>query len=123
MTALATTTRLALVTVLEATGRKVYPVAPAVPVPPCLAVVPDQQWIVPNRVGSNQRYELRLKVMCVARDNAEGVTECEEAVEAVMAAVADMALVTNVTPPASLDVGAQGTVLASEVHLSIHVKE
>ena len=93
------------------------------PFPPCLVIVPDLQWIVPNRIGNPQRYELRLKVLCVARDNDEGVAELEEAVEAVMGAIDDIALVTNVTPPATTDIGPQGSVLVAEVHLSIQVKE
>lgn len=123
MTALATTTRLAVGTALSTTGRVVHTIAPKVPMPPCLVLVPDQQWIIPNRLGSTQRYELRLKVLAVARDNEEGLAELEQAVEDVMGAVDTMAVITNVTPPASTDIGAQGSVLVSEVHLSIQVKE
>lgn len=123
MTALATQTRLAVADALAATGRTVHPQAPAVPVPPCLVLVPDQSWITPDRIGSTQRYELRLKVLAVARDNTEGLADLEQAVEDVMAAVDQLAAISNVTPPASTDIGAQGTVLVSEVHLSIRVKE
>lgn len=123
MTALATTTREAIGTALATSGRTVYTIAPKVPMPPCLVVIPDQSWIIPNRVGDFRRYELRLKVLCVARDNDEGIAELEDAVEDVMYAVRSTALVTNVTPPASTDIGAQGSVLVSEVHLSIQVKE
>ncbi len=123
MTALATTTRLAVATALESTGRVVHAQAPNVPIPPCLVVVPDQAWISPNRVGSPQRYELRLRVMCVGRDNAEGLADLEQAVEDAMGAVASIGLITQVSPPMSTDLGAQGSVLVAEMHRSIQVKE
>jgi hypothetical protein len=123
VTALATTTREAIGLLLASTHRTVHIVAPAVPVPPCLVLVPDVGWITPDRIGSVKRYELRLKVLVVARDNSEGINEIEEALEDVMGALATTCLITEVTPPATTDIGAQGSVLVSEIKLSIQVKE
>lgn len=123
MTALATTTRLAVGTALASGGRTVHTTAPKVPIPPCLVIVPDTAWITPTRIGGTQRYELRLKVLAVARDNDEGVADLEDAVEDIMYKTRALAVVTQVTPPMSTDIGGQGSVLVSEVHLSIQVKE
>lgn len=122
--AIATTTRLEIAEILRAaTHREVITPAPPVPIPPCLVVTPDAAWITPSQLGSVKRYELGLKVMCVARDNQEGLTEVEAAVQDVMEALAAVCAITEATAPAVLDTGAQGTVLVSEVKLSIHVKE
>jgi hypothetical protein len=124
VTALATSTRLDFVALLEAgTKRLVHSPAPKVPVPPCLVVIPDVGWMSDLRMGNPKRYELRLKVMVVGRDNAEGLTEVEQGVEDVVGILAPICLITEVTPPALLDTGAQGSVLVSEVKLSIQVKE
>jgi hypothetical protein len=123
VTALATTTREAIGTLLAATNRTIYTVAPPIPDAPCLVIVPDVGWITPDRIGSVKRFELRLKILVVARDNAEGVAEIEDAVEEVMTTLATPCLISEVSPPAVTDIGAQGSVLVSEVKLSIQVKE
>ena len=124
MTALATTTREAIATLLASTtSRVVNSPAPKVPIPPCLVVIPDSPWIQIDRVGNPKRYELRLKVLAVARDNDDGMAELEDAVEDILTTLATTCLVREVTPPQSTDIGAQGTVLVAEVKLSIQVKE
>lgn len=122
-TPLATSTREAIVTLLEASGRTVYGIAPKVPMPPCLVVVPDAGWISLDRIGAPTRWEMRFKVLAVARDNDEGLPELEDAVQDVLNALADTCAIRSVSPPQSTDIGAQGSVLVSEVNLSIHVKE
>lgn len=74
--ALSTDARLELAGLLAAvTGYKVHDVAPNVPIPPCLVIVPDTPWIVPERIGSVLNYRLRLKVLVVvdSRNNAAGL--------------------------------------------------
>lgn len=124
MTALATSIREGIATTLTAAqSRKVHAVAPHVPIPPCLVILADDPWMTPNRLGNPLRYELRLKVLAVVRDNAEGVKALEEAVEAVLSGLAGNFAIREVTAPQSTDIGAQGTVLVSEVKFSIQVKE
>lgn len=120
---LATATREAIVDLLEATGHTVHGIAPKVPHPPCLVVLPDAGWISLDRIGSPNRWEMRFRVLAVARDNDEGLPELEDAVQDVLGALADTCAIRGVTPPQSTDIGAQGSVLVSEVMLSIHVKE
>ena len=52
MTALTTEARTTLTTALEATNLKVYDIAPQVPKPPCLVVIPDAPWVDIDRIGS-----------------------------------------------------------------------
>ena len=50
--ALSTDARLELAGLLASvTGYKVHDVAPNVPIPPCLVIVPDTPWITPERIG------------------------------------------------------------------------
>ena len=104
---LSTSARAELVTMLEATGRTVYGVAPKVPIPPCLVVVPDAPWIIPNRLGSARNYELRY----------------EAAVDAILDTVASKFAVTQVGPPQLTDIGSQGAVQTTEITLTAQIKE
>ena len=122
MTAVATSARNSVVSWLGTTY-DVQAVAPKSPSPPQLCVVAADPWMTPNAVGGPLRFRMNLKVMCVARDNIEGLTQLETMVEYVMDALNTHVQVSYVTAPATLDIGAQGTVLVSEVHLEIHVKE
>lgn len=124
MTAISTTQREALATSLAAaTSRVVHAVAPKVPIPPCLVIVADDPWMVPNRLGNALRFEYRLKILAVERDNSEGLEALEAACEAVLTGLPGNAHIAAVTPPMSTDIGAQGTVLVSEIKLSFQMKE
>lgn len=124
MTALSTTIREGLATSLAtATSRTVHAVAPKVPIPPCLVIVADDPWMVPNRLGNPLRYEYRLKILAVERDNQEGLAALEETCEAILAGLAGNCQIHLVTPPQSTDIGAQGTVLVAETKISFQVKE
>jgi hypothetical protein len=119
-----TTQREALATALAtATSRTVHAVAPKVPIPPCLVIVADDPWLIPNRLGNPLRFEYRLKILAVERDNIEGLEALEETVEAVLTGLPGNASIAVVTPPMSTDIGAQGTVLVSEIKLSFQMKE
>lgn len=122
---LSTQARAELVTLLESTGRTVHPVAPPVPIPPCLVVVPDTPWMIPNRLGSALNYELRYRVLVVsdARVNASAMADAEAAVEDVLDALTGKFAVTQVGPPQLTDTGAQGVVQTTEISLTAQVKE
>lgn len=120
--ALSTDARLELAGLLAAvTGYKVHDVAPNVPIPPCLVIVPDTPWIVPERIGSVLNYRLRLKVLVVvdSRNNAAGL-KLESAVEAVAVAVGDSFIIDQISPPQITDTGATA-VLVSEVSTTSHI--
>ena len=121
--ALSTDARLELAALLASvTGYKVHDVAPNVPIPPCLVIVPDTPWIVPERIGSVLNYRLRLKVLVVvdSRNNAAGLKKLEEAVEAVAVAVGDSFIIDQISPPQITDTGATA-VLVSEVSTTSHI--
>ena len=104
------------------TGYKVHDVAPNVPIPPCLVIVPDTPWLVPERIGSVLNYRLRLKVLVVvdSRNNAAGLKKLESAVEAVAVAVGDSFIIDQISPPQITDTGATA-VLVSEVSTTSHI--
>ena len=121
--ALSTDARLELAGLLATvTGYKVQDVAPNVPIPPCLVIVPDTPWIVPERIGSVLNYRLRLKVLVVvdSRNNAAVLKKMESAVEAVVVAIGDTFIIDQISPPQITDTGATA-VLVSEVSTTSHI--
>lgn len=123
MTALATEARDELAGLLATvTGYKVHKVAPNAPIPPCLVIVPDTPWIVPERVGSILNYRLRLKVLVVvdSRNNSAALIKMEDAVEAVAVAVGDTFIVDQISPPQITDTGSSA-VLVSEISTTAHI--
>lgn len=105
------------------TGFKVHAVAPAVPIANCLVIVPDSPWITPERAGSVLNYRLRLKVLIVvdARVNVQGIAKAEAATEKVLIAIGRKFQVDQVSAPSLTDVGAQGSVLVTEVTTTSHI--
>lgn len=125
MTALSTESRQALVTAFEGNGIRVYDTVPAVPKPPAVVIVPDAPWIVPERIGSPLNYRVRWRVLIVIspRSNDAATTDIEDAVDTLLALVPSTFNVEQVNPPQLSDVGAQGTVLTTEINISAHWKE
>jgi len=103
-------------------GVTVYPSAPAVPIPPCVTLVPDTPWMTPAMIGGRLRLELRLRCLVVTRDNND-LDRHEQLVEDVLVALPEGSVITTVSPPSSTDVGAQGSVLVSEVMFSLNIRE
>ena len=121
--ALATDARNELATLLATvTGYKVHKVAPNAPIPPCLVIVPDTPWIVPERIGTVLNYRLRLKVLVVvdSRNNAAALVKMENAVEAVAVAIGDTFIIDQISPPQITDTGSSA-VLVSEVSTTSHI--
>ena len=125
MTAVATSARSTLAGYLANVGGTVYPIAPPVPTPPCLVITADTPWMNPATLGGALRNELHLKVLVVVldRDNTAAMAELEDHVEGVLTALKGKAVFREVTPPASTDLGAQGSALVSEVRITLNVKE
>jgi hypothetical protein len=125
MTALSTESRQALVTAFEGHGIRVYDTPPAVPKPPAVVIIPDAPWIVPERIGTPLNYRVRWKVLVVIspRNNEAATIDIEDAVDTILALVPSTFNVEQVNPPQLNDVGAQGTVLTTEINISAHWKE
>jgi hypothetical protein len=125
MAVISTAARGTLATALANVGGTVYAVAPAVPSPPCLVIAADNPWMTPGTMGGALRNQLHFKILVVVmdRDNTAALAEIEEHTEGVLTALKGLATFRDVTPPASTDIGAQGSVLVAEVHITINVKE
>jgi len=125
MTALSSESRAALVQAFEGHGIRVYETVPAVPKPPCVVITPDAPWIIPERIGTPLNYRIRWRVLVVIspRNNEAATVDIEEAVDTLLALVPSTFNVEQVNPPQLNDVGAQGTVLTTEINISAHWKE
>jgi len=123
--ALSTESREALVTAFTSSGIRVYETVPAVPKPPAVVITPDAPWIVPERVGTPLNYRVRWRVMVVIspRNNEASTLDIEDAVDTLLALVPSTYNVEQVNPPQLSDIGAQGTVLTTEINISAHWKE
>jgi hypothetical protein len=125
VTALTTEARTTLATALAGTGYRVFSTAPAVPTTPSLVIIPDSPWINPERLGSVLNYVCRWKILVVIspRKNDAAAADTETAVDAVLALMPAGFNVTQVGPPQLTDIGAQGTVVTTEIYVSAHMKE
>jgi len=125
MTALTTEARTALTTAMEASGLRVYDTVPAVPSPPCIVVVPDTPWLLPERLGSTLNYRARWRILIVIspRNNAQAVLDIENSVDDCLGLIPTGFNVDLVNPPSLSDTGAQGTVYTVELAVSAHMKE
>jgi len=125
VTALSTEARELLITAFTSSGYRVYDTVPNIPTPPAIVVVPDSPWLVPGRIGSNLNYEARWRILIVIkkRQNAAETLDTENAVDIVLGLIPTEFLVTAVNAPQVNDIGAQGTVITTEIDVSIQMKE
>jgi hypothetical protein len=106
-------------------GMRVYDTVPAVPKPPAIVISPDSPWIRPNRLGSNLNYEVRWKILVIIspRQNAAATLDTETAIDSVLALIPNGFICQGVNAPQLQDVGAQGTILTTEINVSASMKE
>jgi len=123
--ALSTEAREYLISAFTASGLRVYDTVPAVPKPPCIVVVPDSPWLIPERIGSNLNYRARWRVLVVIspRNNEAATLDIEAAVDTILGLIPTGFNVELVNPPGLSDTGAQGTVYTTEISVSAHMKE
>lgn len=123
MTAITTTARGTVTTALAGVNANVYTGIPAAPVPPAVAIVPDNPWQVPVTIGNRLRVENRLRAICAVRDSQDNLPQLEQLVQDVMVALPAAAHIVDVTAPQSLDTGPQGSLLVAEIRFTLHLKE
>lgn len=123
--ALTTDARNDLATALAGVGPTVHATPPAVPTPPCLVIAPDTPWVSMSRLGSKLNYQVRLRILIVVspRTVDAAVTEAETLLDDVLAAIPDAYTVEYVGPPQITDSGPQGSVVTTEVSVTVHMKE
>jgi hypothetical protein len=102
----------------DAVSVKVYPTPPPTPIAPCVVVACGSPWITPERLGGPLQARVSWKVLVVVRDDAGHVPALEALVETVLGALPDGYVCDSVGPPSSLDIGAQGSVMVTEINLT-----
>jgi hypothetical protein len=122
---LATESREAIIDALSGNGYKVYDTVPATPITPSVVCVPDSPWIRPNRLGSNLNYEIKWRILINinARVNESATKATEDAIDTLLVALPDTVLVEVINAPQLLSLGAQGTVMSTEISVSMQMKE
>jgi hypothetical protein len=120
MTVPLTDAREELVDALEADlSVKIYPTAPPVPITPSVSVTCGSPWLTPSRLGRG--VQVTWKVLVTVRDDAGHVPSLEALVWAVLGALPDGFTLDNGGPISSLDIGAQGSVMAVEILVSAQI--
>lgn len=122
---LATESRELIVAALTGNGYKVYDTVPATPITPSVVCVPDSPWIRPSRLGSNLNYEIRWRILVNinARVNESATKATEDAIDTLVAALPNTVLVEVINAPQLLSIGAQGTVMSTEINVTMQMKE
>jgi hypothetical protein len=122
---LATESRETIIDALSGNGYKVYDTVPATPITPSVVCVPDSPWIRPNRLGSNLNYEVRWRILVNinARVNESATKATEDAIDTLLVALPNTVLVDVINAPQLLSLGAQGTVMSTEINVSMQMKE
>jgi len=123
--ALTTEARGMLIAAFSGHGYRIYNTVPGTPITPSVVVVPDSPWIIPSRLGSTLNYRCRWRVLINinARVNDTATMQTEDAVDTLLALVPDNFVVESVIAPQLLSLGSQGTVISTELNLSIEMKE
>jgi hypothetical protein len=122
---LATESRETIIAALTGHGYKIYDTVPATPITPSVVCVPDSPWIRPSRLGSNLNYEVRWRILVNinARVNESATKSTEDAIDALLVVLPNTVLVDLVNAPQLLSLGAQGTVMSTEINVSMQMKE
>jgi len=121
---LATESRETIIAALTGHGYKIYDTVPATPITPSVVCVPVSPWIRPSRLGSNLNYEVRWRILVNinARVNESATKSTEDAIDALLVELPNTVLVDVINAPQLLSLGAQGTVLSTEINVSMQMK-
>ena len=121
---LATESRELIIDALTGNGYKVYDTVPATPITPSVVCIPDSPWIRPSRLGSNLNYEIRWRILVNinARVNESATKATEDAIDTLLAALPNTVLVELINAPQLLSIGAQGTVMSTEINVTMQMK-
>ena len=79
----------------------------------------------PERIGGRLNYRVRWKLLVVIspRKNDAASLDTENAIDAILALIPGGFTVDQVGPPSLTDIGAQGTVVTTEINVQAHMKE
>jgi hypothetical protein len=120
-----TEARLAITAALTAAGLPAFPYVPKTVSTPAVIVIPDDPYLIPNRVGSQLSMEVAFVVACIAQgnDTEAAVAQCEALSEAVIVALPDGVWATRVSRPSLDSLGAQGSIYVAEVTVRAQVQD
>ena len=88
-------------------------------------IVPDSPWIRPNRIGSTLNYEVRWRVLVNVnpRNNESATKTTEDALDTLLVEIPSSFVVDAVNAPQLLSLGGQGTIMSTEINVSIRMRE
>jgi hypothetical protein len=121
---LTTGARDAIAKALRDAGLPAHSYVPETVSPPAVIVIPDDPYIVVNRLGPRLSYSaaFTVTVMVQALDNEASLALCEAHIDAVLDALPSGVSATRVSRPALDDLGAQGAVYVAEVNVTAQVE-
>lgn len=115
-----TDARAELTTALDtALSVKVYDTPPQVPTTPSVSVSCGSPWMTPSRLAHG--VQVTWKILIAVRDDKDHVPALEALVETVLGALPNGYTLESVGPPSSLDIGAQGSVMAADVLVTAQI--
>lgn len=122
---LATDVRGALATALGSLTANVYNDVPEAPMAPCIVIIPDTNYLVPNIINkSAQRFEVNLIVsVAVAYNSNQGALDnLEQLVIATLAAIPSGFVVNSIESPRRWDL-TNASLLGMDIHLTTYYKQ
>jgi hypothetical protein len=123
--ALTTDTRTEIAAALAMAGLPAFPYVPETVTLPSVVVVPDDPYIVVDRLGPTLNYTVAyvLHVVTQAIDNEAGLSSCEALIDDTLRAIPDGVRVVRVNRPLIDNLGAQGSAYVAQIFVQAHVAE
>lgn len=123
--ALSTDARDEIATALRSAGIEAFPFPPETPTLPSAIVLPDDPYLIPNRVGVGLTYSAAYSVDCLAQalDNEAGLAAVEALIDSVLAALPNGVTPTRVSRPVIESLGAQGNAYVSSIQVTAQLTE
>lgn len=120
-----TDSRLELTAAISGLGVKVYDFVPAVPVPPCIVVIPAETWITPGRIANrlNIRVDWKVTAVVAPRKNNAATLDLETLACDILDALPAGYQLVRAGAPQILDLGAQGNAYSLDINVTAELKD
>lgn len=122
---IATDVRGALATALGSLTANVYNDVPEAPMAPCVCIVPDTNYLVPNLINkSAQRFEVNLiiSVAVAYNSNVGALDNLEQLVIAALAAIPSGYVVNSIESPRRWDL-TNASLLGMDIHVTTYYQQ
>lgn len=122
---LLTDSRLEVTAAVTGLGAKVYDFVPAVPIPPCIVVMPAETWVTPGRIGSrtNIRVDWKVTAVVAPRKNDAATRDLEDLAAAILGSLPAGYQLVRVGAPQIVDLGGQGSAYSLDINITAELKE